>query len=457
MASPLLARVPLANSAVVFSPLGSLQDAVRVVAALEGVGIEALVKSEGLVHACQQAAPLVRTACGLSNLHVADVADMVSRIVKSLRINSSSQTSLQLEIAATTATTCSCGGSLTCVHAMAVTANVQGLSGPRTVLHVPKRCGRRSTGGPRCRSYHWYNYMVSSKKHMLRGDVCHAPFFFINSREGFDLSYLQMLRLRVCRLHTTFLGEADVAQLHAKLYGSLAPPVRARKLLQQAYFMWNAARSAQEMLLYDDPSADPVMACTRYPFDLAACSESQLSSFWKAYDTHWHRKWCTEHAQHHRRRVCVEISNDLADQLQAQIDTAPSSACIISNALNGLAPGGPEWSELSGICDEHEVPRLTAIIEAVALASTDEDSGQVIAAELVLFMDKVQQQMFVMDGHMKCHRTRCCAMRVRKLDCPGYGSEVHRGCLETPVEGGHFCYEHASLQDAYEHNHGTLK
>ena len=100
---------------------------------------------------------------------------------------------------------------------------------------------------------------------------------------------------------------------------------------------------------------------------------------------------------------------------------------------------------------------MTAIIEAVALASTDEDSGQVIAAELVLFMDKVQQQMFVMDGHMKCHRTRCCAMRARKLDCPGYGSEVHRGCLETPVEGGHFCYEHASLQDAYEHNHETLK
>ena len=216
----------------------------RVVAAMEDVGIEAMVSSDGLAHASQQAAPLVQEACGLSHLHVGDIADMVSRIIKSARNGTPGQTSHHLEVATTSATTCSCGGSLTRVHAQAVTANVQGLNGPRTILHVPKRCVRQSSGGSCCRSYHWYNYVVCYKKHLLRGNVCQAPLFFVNSREGFDLTYLQVLRLRVCRLHTTFLGEADVVHSHAKLYGGVAPPRRARKLLQQAYFMWNAALGA---------------------------------------------------------------------------------------------------------------------------------------------------------------------------------------------------------------------
>jgi hypothetical protein len=451
MPVPLLARTPLTNIAVVCAPLGSLQDALRVVSALDDIGIEALVQSEGLVKACLHAAPLLRDACGLSCLHVADIADMISRIFKLLRHEPCSQSMHQLEIASTVATTCSCGGSLVCVHSMAVTANVQGVDGSRTVLHVPKRCTRRCVERPCCRRYHWYNYMVSSKRHLLRGDVCRAPFFFLNAREGFDLAYLQMLRLRVCRLHATFLGESDVAHLRHKIYGGKAPPWGAsfRLLLQRAYFMWNAARSAQEIFLHGTCDADPAMACIEYPLDLAASSESQLSLFWESYNSHWHRKWCTEDAQHHGRRLQADISDGLAGQLQLLLENAAPNACTIAAALQGL-DGGLESEELSELCDDSDVPRGTAVIEAVTPASVDEDSGVASAAQVVLFMDNLQQQMFVMDGHMKCHRTRCCALRAQKLDCPGYGSEVRRACLNTPVEGGHFCTEHAPLQDATE-------
>ena len=390
MAVSLLARLPLANATIIFAPLSSLQDALRVVSSLDSFGIEALVQSEGLTQACLHAAPLLREACGLSGLHVADIGDMVSRVFKSLRAASISQSTHALEIAATTATTCSCGGLLSCVHTNAVTANVQGIGGSRAVLHVPKRCTRRSGQQPCCRSYHWFNYMVSSTSHLLRGDVRRAPFFFINAREGFDLSYLQVLRLRVCRLHATFLGEADIAHLQTKLYGSAAPPWGSsfRQLLQQAYFMWNAARSAQEMFLHDAPDADPSMACVRYPFDLRASSESQLALFWESYNTHWHRKWCAEHAQHHRRVVRVEISDALAEQLQLLVDSSACNVRTIANALCRLA-GTPGSTELSAVCAEHEVPRSTAIVEAVTLSSLDEDSGCTLAAEMVLFMDKV--------------------------------------------------------------------
>jgi hypothetical protein len=433
-------RVPLASISIACAPLRSLEDALRVVAALDDLGLEALVRSQGLIEACVHAAPLVRAACGLTSDHVADIGDMISRIFKSLLPADCNRSSQKTDIAIAAATKCFCGGSLSCAHAKAVMANVQGLNGSRAVLHVPRRC----TSG--CRNYHWYNYMVSDKHHWLRGDVADAPFFFVNARQGFDLSYLQMLRLRVCRLHATFLGEADVIHLQTKLYAAAAPPWGGgfRKLLQQAYFMWNAARSAQQMFCCDAPDSDSALTWKLYPFDIAATSESQLNVFWEKYNLYWHRKWCSEHAHHHRRRVRVNITDGLADQLLRLRDSANLHACTVAGYLHTLA-GKPELAELSQICDDHEIPRATAHIEAVEEASVDVD-GRVTSPALLLFMDKVEQQMFVMDGHMKCHRTRCCALRAQKIDCPGYGSDVFRGCLNTPMVHAHFCDVHTALQ-----------
>ena len=134
-----MSRVPLARVTCVFAPVTSLQDAARVAVGLEAVGIESLVRCEGLVQACLHAAPLVRDACGLSCFHLADLGDMVSRVWKCLCVASCSNTTDQLEIATTSATSCSCGGALTCLHGKAVKANVQGLSDLRVVLHIPKR------------------------------------------------------------------------------------------------------------------------------------------------------------------------------------------------------------------------------------------------------------------------------------------------------------------------------
>ena len=443
----LLERLPLAAIHVVFAPLHSLCDVVRVVSAMEDLDIEGLVAVEGIGAACRRAAPLVQEACGLHTVHVGDVADVISRVVKALRLSSINSTTRSLQIVATPSTHCHCGAELGFILRMAVQARVQGLKCARTVLHVPKRCNNRSGRADSCGSYHWCNYQALEGRHYLRGDVSQAPIFFANARQAFDLDYLQMLRIRVCRLHTTFLGEADVLSLQSKMYGAAPPPCRMRRLLQQVYFFWNAARSAQEMFIHEFPSADPAEACLRFPFDLSANPEDQLALFWGAYNAHWHRRWCTDLAQHHRRHVRLEITDGLAAALRPHLESCAEEGreCFLQDTLDVLS-GTPEHEEMCRLCDDNDVQRAKGVLQVVKRTSVDEDEQQAHPAYCLISMAAVEQNMFVMDGHMKCHRTRCGALRVAKLDCPGYGSDVYRGCLETPLVGALFCAAHYALQ-----------
>ena len=55
--------------------------------------------------------------------------------------------------------------------------------------------------------------------------------------------------------------------------------------------------------------------------------------------------------------------------------------------------------------------------------------------------------VFVMDGHMKCHRARCPAIVSSADDLWGWSASVSKSCEESPAGGNFFCKTHAALQD----------
>ena len=136
------------------------------------------------------------------------------------------------------------------------------------------------------------------------------------------------------------------------------------------------------------------------------------------------------------------------------MDLSGSGPCYVSDVVKTLA-GCPESGEFADLCAKYDAPLATTVLEAVGRVVVDDSEDPLVhPAFCVLFMDNLEQKMFVMDGHMKCHRTRCSALRVAKLESPGYGSDVFRACLNSPLERAFFCAEHSSLQIETDRRYG---
>ena len=67
-------------------------------------------------------------------------------------------------------------------------------------------------------------------------------------------------------------------------------------------------------------------------------------------------------------------------------------------------------------------------------------------AGVVTLVARNMHNIIVLDGHMKCHRSRCGATSYEIAASSGFGQGKLRGCLVMPLSGKYFCAGHSDLQ-----------
>ena len=172
------------------------------------------------------------------------------------------------------------------------------------------------------------------------------------AQTGFDLFFLQHFRTRVFRTRSSFSGEADVHALNAVMYGTAGPDQSFQKQLSRAFFAWIASVVAHDMM----PQRSPEEVRSACPIDLLETAETELGKLWDQYDAHWHKTWCTDIAQKHRRAHVVTVPGALAEAAQAMLDAGgPGGPNVTAeNVMSSLDPDSAQRAEMRQVCMEYD-------------------------------------------------------------------------------------------------------